>query len=360
MKTVITIMAIVAINTLLAAEYSPMPESVRIGKHPKADVPFDLDELKSIWRKRIVAIKQDGKLPIIDIESSFNPGAVNALSYAQAMDKNGIALTAFSAQIGKRKYNNKGVLWHDGARRAVGIDPVRYIPTSTAGIYPAFTNEPLAFIEETINRVEKDNYPLMGEFEFRHYMSPRQYKRGEHYRDVSIPIDSDAGHRLFDFANRSSIPFQIHYEIEDELLPPLEMMLSRYNKARVIWCHLGQVRYAARSRRYGPAYVSSLIEKHPHIYFDLAFAGADSIYPGSNERHSRVWDSNGRVKDEWIKLITAHPYRFLAALDIGGDRLHHVASKTHNLRHFIGSLPTETQEIVAYKAAWKLIFNEEF
>jgi hypothetical protein len=30
-----------------------------------------------------------------------------------------------------------------------------------------------------------------------------------------------------------------------------------------------------------------------------------------------------------------------------------------NLRQFLGTLPLKTQEIVAYKAAWRLLFNED-
>lgn len=121
----------------------------------------------------IKAIRLHEALPIIDIESSFDPDSVNAEVYAEAMDDNGITLTAFSPQMAKKKYKKKAVLWLDGARRAVAADPTRYIPTSTADIYPAFTDQPEAFIEETISKVGEDNAPLIGEFEFRHYMSPR-------------------------------------------------------------------------------------------------------------------------------------------------------------------------------------------
>ena len=138
--------------------------------------------------------------------------------------------------------------------------------------------------------------------------------------DNSLPIDSDAGHKLFEFSELSGISFQIHYEIEDKLLPPppLEKMLAKYPNARVIWCHLGQIRYSDRTNTYGPEYIRSLIENHPHIYFDLAFGNANSVYPGSNEHQATVWRSGNDVAPAWIKLITDHPYRFLAALDIGG------------------------------------------
>ena len=359
MRIIIAILAVLSFSAVYAAEYSALPDSVRIGKHPKTDVPFDLDYLKPVWKKRISAFKEDGKLPIIDIESSFNPGVVDARKYAKAMDDNGIALTAFSAQVGEEKYKERNVLWHDGARRAIAVDPARYIPTSTAGIYPAFTKKPEAFVDKTILKVEEDNYPLMGEFEFRHYMSVRQYRKSQTYRDVTVPIDSDAGHKLFKFSELTGKPFEIHYEVEDDLLSPLEKMLAKYPKAKVIWCHLAQVRYSRRATTYGPEYVRSLIEKYPNIYFDLAFGNAKSVHPGSNEHHARVWHSLGVVKPSWVQLIADHPYRFLAALDIGGDRLDAVGKNTRILRSFINNLPKETQEIVAYKAAWKLLFDED-
>ena len=102
-----------------------------------------------------------------------------------------------------------------------------------------------------------------------------------------------------------------------------------------------------------------MIEKYPNIYFDLAFGNANSVYPGSNEKHARVWEGSGQVKQAWIDLITDHPYRFIAALDIGGDRMDQVRKKTQSLREFIGNLPKEIQEIVAYKAALKLLFDEQ-
>lgn len=99
MKTLMAVVAVLSFSIVYAAEYSPVPDSASIGKHPKANVPFDLEHLKSVWRKRLSVIKDDGKLPIIDIESSFDPEGVNAKDYAKAMDDSGIALTAFSPQI---------------------------------------------------------------------------------------------------------------------------------------------------------------------------------------------------------------------------------------------------------------------
>jgi hypothetical protein len=194
----------------------------------------------------------------------------------------------------------------------------------------------------------------MGEFEFRHYPSPRQVQRGELYRDVKIPIDGPSGHRLFAFAEKSGIPFQIHYEIEDELLDPLEAMLRKYPQAKVIWCHFAQIRYQARSTRYSPALLHDWLQKYPNLYVDTAFGDARSVYPVSGEPHARYW---GRMR-EWQAVIEAMPYRFLAALDIGGDRMHRLEEWARGLRDFLNTLPAPSREIVAYKASWKLLFNE--
>lgn len=99
----------------------------------------------------------------------------------------------------------------------------------------------------------------MAEFEFRHYMSSSQYRKGQTHRDLDIPIDGKMGKILFVFWEQTGIPFQIHQEIEDKTLPPLEKMLKLYPKAKVIWCHFSQMRYKKRNTIYGPEYIKKLI-----------------------------------------------------------------------------------------------------
>ena len=101
--------------------------------------------------------------------------------------------------------------------------------------------------------------------------------------------------------------------------------------------------------------VNEWLDRFPNLYFDTAFGNSASVYQPSGERHARYW-SNPK---EWAELIAARPYRFLAALDVGGDRMNRVEEWAGNLRQFLGTLPLKTQEVVAYKAAWRLLFNEE-
>lgn len=324
----------------------------------KPHVRFDIDTLRKGWEARLHALKARTPMPIIDIESSYNPGKIDLAAFAAQMDPLGVAQICMSPQIGKNGFD-KGKLWINGARAAVTAFPDRFIPTSTAGIWPAWTEKPEAFLDAHFRHVLQDGYPLLGEFEFRHYMSPPEYKRGETYRDIDIPIDGKAGHRLFKFSEETGLSFQIHYEIEDRLLPPLEKMLTAYPKAKVIWCHLAQIRYQSRSTIYGPDYLRKLLEAHPGLYVDTAFGGPNSVYPASHEHHARVWDSAGRVRADWAALIREHPWRFLAALDLGGDRMDQMPNKVKTLRRFLDGLPADTAQTVACRSAWNLLFGEE-
>ena len=349
-----------SVLSLLPQEISPIPTSDALSSFPKVQTPFDITILKNNWRTRIKSILKSGVTPLIDVESSFNPGKFDLLDYAKKMDTYGVALIAFSAQIGDNAYEKDGKVWHDAPRSLLSADAFRYVPVTTAAMFPAWIKEPVRFVNETIEKADKEAYPLLGEFEFRHYLSPRQAKRKELDRDVNIPIDSEAGHLLFAYAQRSGKAFQIHYEKEDILFAPLEKMLQTYPKANVIWCHLAQVRYGDKAKQYSPSYVKTLIERYPNLYFDLAFGDKDSLYKPSGEYHATIWDrSSGSLKEEWKQLIEAYPFRFLMAFDIGGDRHDALAEKVENARNILKSLSPKTQEIIAYKAFWKLVFKED-
>lgn len=309
---------------------------------------FNFESSKNSYLNRIAAIKKLGVLPIIDIESAYNPDNFDANSFVREMDRAGLAQSCLSINPPKG-----APIWMDSSNELAIKYPGYFIPTGNGGNEPAWTKTPEEFLNENERYITKQNIPLMGEFEFRHYPSPRQVKRGLD-RDVNIPIDSSLGHRLFAFAQKTGIPFQIHYEIEDGLLAPLEKMLTQYPGAKVIWCHLAQIRYASRSSIYSPEYLEQLLNKHKNLYVDTAFGDARSTYPLSGEHHARYWAN----QEKWNKLIISKPYRFLAALDLGGDRIHKLGEWTQNLRFFLQTLPQETAEIVAYKGAWKLLFNE--
>ena len=242
--------------------------------------PFDIAQTKEAYRARISAILKTGTLPVIDIESSYDPTKIDLAAFVKSMDRSGIAQMALSVDQPGRLVNG-GETWSHHNFELVRAYPDRFIPVGNGGNHPAWTRGADRFLDDNERFMAEHRYPLMGEFEFRHYPSPRQIERNELFRDVNIAIDSPQAHRLFAFAEKTGIPFQIHYEIEDALLAPFETMLARYPNAKVIWCHLAQVRYSARAARYSASYLRALLERNPNLYIDTAFDGPNSVYQPS-------------------------------------------------------------------------------
>lgn len=186
------------------------------------------------------------------------------------------------------------------------------------------------------------------------------YERGVRYDPLNQRLLVAYPDRFVRLASRTGLAFQLHHELEDANFPPLEKMLTRYPKARVVWCHLAQIRYEERAPHYTADCVASPIQRFPQRSFDTAFGDATSVYPASGQRQARGWNAWGGLKDEWRDLIAAHPQCFLSALDLGGDRLERITSYDTKRHHFLAQLPKPVQEQVAYRNAWRLMFGEEF
>jgi predicted TIM-barrel fold metal-dependent hydrolase len=343
----------------LLKTFCALPLVVFMPRLGNAQNIVDFSILKGGYAKRLKKILAAGDLPYIDIESSCNSRKLDIDSFAKSMDRLDIGLMALSADIGKGQFK-KGVRFDNLSERLLASYPDRFIPVGEGGHSPVLTEATDEFLDAQEAAARAKQIMLLGEYEFRHYPSPREVKRGEMDRDANVPIDGPIGQRVFSISEKTGVAFQLHYEIEDVLLAPLEKMLEQYPKAKVIWCHLAQIRYIERASRYTPAYVDGLIKRFPNLYFDTAFGDARSIYPLSNQRHARVWANDGSLKPEWRDLIVAHPKRFLSALDLGGDRIERIAEYDLNHRNFLKRLPDETRHQVAYRSAWSLLFGEEF
>jgi hypothetical protein len=343
----------------LLKTFCALPLVVFMPRLGNAQNIVDFPILKGGYAKRLKKILAAGDLPYIDIESSCNSRKLDIDSFAKSMDRLDIGLMALSADIGKGQFK-KGVRFDNLSERLLASYPDRFIPVGDGGHSPVLTEATDEFLDAQEAAARAKQIMLLGEYEFRHYPSPREVKRGEMDRDANVPIDGPIGQRVFSISEKTGVAFQLHYEIEDVLLAPLEKMLEQYPKAKVIWCHLAQIRYIERASRYTPAYVDGLIKRFPNLYFDTAFGDARSIYPLSNQRHARVWANDGSLKPEWRDLIVAHPKRFLSALDLGGDRIERIAEYDLNHRNFLKRLPDETRHQVAYRSAWSLLFGEEF
>lgn len=319
---------------------------------------LDVAALKAGFRQRLTRLLAQGQLPYIDIESSCNAGKVDVAAMAAALDELGIGLMALSSDLGEKRLD-QGVRFDEFQAELSAAFPDRFIPVGNGGGGRSLEIGQ-EFIAAQGEAVRAGKLLLLGEYEFRHYPSPRQFKRGATDRDVNVPLDGPLGHHIFRLSEDTGLVFQLHYEIEDALLPVLESMLQAYPKARVVWCHVAQIRYLERASRYSAAYLDDLLRRFPGLHCDTAFGDAHSVYPPSHQAHARIWAGPQALQPQWLALIVAHPGRFLSALDMGQDRMDRLAEYDAKHRLFLSLLPASTRHEVAYRAAWRLLFGEEF
>lgn len=299
-----------------------------------------------VWRQRVQAILDKGRLPIIDMQATYIAGTTNIGQMVAWMDELDVAQIAFAAAFAPdsepslelhRKY------------------PGYFIPTTNSGEFPRWWNNPVVFLEGVARDLKTGHYFTMGEHEFRHYPSPEQVQAKNTTRDITIALDGPAGQALFQLSEATGVAFQIHYEIEDRLLPVLEAMLARYPKALVIWCHLGMIRYPDRGKIYGPDYVASLIARFPGLHFDLAVPRPENIYRPSGAHDSTLY-SNGRLADEWRALLEKFPDRFVAASDYRPPvEQNYPASMARQRTLILEPLGEAARHKIAYANAWRLV-----
>lgn len=100
-----------ALSSLLAQNSTPLPTSQHFSDYEKIAIPFDIKKFKIAWRQRIETFRTQGVIPLTDIGSSFNPGKFNLIDYAKMMDEYGVALIAFSPEIGDNAYEHDAKIW---------------------------------------------------------------------------------------------------------------------------------------------------------------------------------------------------------------------------------------------------------
>lgn len=303
-------------------------------------------EAIAAWQRRIRSILDRGRLPIIDIEATYIEGTTNVRRMIEYMNELDVAQIAFAPA--------------NVPTSAPSLDlhrqyPEYFIPTTNSGEFPRWWQDPAAFLAGVRSDLKSGDYVLMGEHEFRHYPSPEQVRARNNTRDISIDLAGPAGQTLFSLSEEFGVAFQMHYEIEDRLLAPLEAMLERYPNARVIWCHLAMIRYPDRAQRYGPEYVGQLIGRFPGLHFDLAVPAPTNVY-GPSGAHDSTLFSGGRLADGWQALIEKHPERFLSASDYRPPVEQTYPQQIDRQRTLIlAALSERTRHLVAYGNAWRLI-----
>ena len=115
------------------------------------------------------------------------------------------------------------------------------------------------------------------------------------------------------------------------------------------------IRNPGRAKKYGPAYVTSLIERFPGLHFDLAMPAPDHVYKPTGAHDATLFAGNGNIKPEWRAVMERHPQRFLAASDYRPPIEQKYAENIGRQRNILSQLSPAVRQQVAFGNAWRLI-----
>jgi len=303
--------------------------------------------LLNTYRETLKSSLSRGSLPIIDVEHHWG-GKLPIKDLIAKMDRNGVALTWLGAN--ERNGSSSSV-------KTCSQFPNRLVPTTIHGDGPRWHGKDLSLLQELMQDARSGEYFAMGEFEARHYVS------STNDRNIHMPLDSESFHGVFKLAEETGIPFALHHEAEDVLLPELEKMLSLYPRATVIWCHVGRNRDPKKWIAFpSPAGVRKFLQKYPNLYFDIVQGGPGNIFPPTGARESILYeDTDGppRLKGEWIQLFNVFADRFVIGSDVNTGRWDSYDKVMSRLRTAVlGVLDPAAAEQIGFKNAWRLMSGE--
>jgi hypothetical protein len=336
------------------------------------EIAHNPQELEAKWRGRIQAFLQQGVKPIIDLQSSLkHKDAKNHIKKSlPVMDKLGIALIAFDGYQGKKSKSGKKYHWGYDIHNLVNHWPDRFILASNGGTNKNWLKQRNHFISQLEEQTASGDYRLIGELDFRHYMSNSQCKKNKTGRDSYISLTSKIGRRVFRLAEKNKLPVSIHFEMEDQLLAELEATLNDFPDVPVIVAHFGQIRQPRKQTKFGPELIEKLFTDHANLYFDISGSDPGRRYRCNDVLDTVFWQNSGAfagqvgsLKAEYLQLLNRHSDRFVIGYDYGGGRgslSRFLEKKTANIRKILSQLSEEANHNIAYRNAWRLLTGKNF
>lgn len=330
-------------------------------------------ELETIWKGRIQFFLDKGIIPLIDLESHLKrkDGERYIEGSLATMDAEGIALIAFDTNQAENDGVTEGYRWGYYSIELSNTYPDRFIPTTNGGINPNWIGEKGGRDSDYIDQLEKHvtdgTYAIMGEFEFRHYWSSGECKRGRG-RDVDIYLNSENGHRVFALSEKTNTAFVIHLEHEDKPLADLEEMLTAYPGAKVIIAHFSQIRQPEKETQFTPQRIRRLLSENPNLYYDLSIGGPGRRYACTGKVDTYIWEKGmfgqkSNLDPEYKDILNEFSDRFVAGFDYGGGRpplTKFLPGRVKNIRLITKDLTTEAKHNIGYRNAWKLLTGKDW
>jgi hypothetical protein len=135
--------------------------------------------------------------------------------------------------------------------------------------------------------------------------------------------------RIVELAASRGLPLQLHCDPA-----VIDTLFDHAPGARVIWAHAGAYPYPPLLRDY--------LQRYPGLYVDLSV------------RDQRV-APNGQLDPRWELLLMEHSERFMVGVDTyRTDRWQAFAEVVGEIRNWLGQLPEEVSDAIAYGNAARL------
>ena len=307
------------------------------------------DQIKK-FEGRIREGLQRGFIPIIDVEFHYGQ-RIEIEKLIKRMDENGVALT-WLAPGGDWGRSEVSMALNE-------LYPDRIVPTTVSGDGKLWHSSDKGFLDRLATAVRSGRYFAMGEFEARHYYAGPSTSPDAHTR-----VDSGAMKVVFELSKEKGIPFLLHHEAEDKLLPELELMLGRYPEVKVIWCHAGRNRNPNTWKKFRKAEAArEFLQRYPNLYFNFLASPPGAKFSGYVEGIMYNISSQGVALDpEWKEVVEEFPDRFVLGSDVAPLRFEgrhdRVFDDYRNI--ILQGVRRDIAEMIAYKNAWKLMTGEDW
>jgi predicted TIM-barrel fold metal-dependent hydrolase len=255
--------------------------------------------------------------PLIDAHSHLNgPEAIEPL--VRAMDRHRILRVALLGVGGVQKDDPAWIA------RAAERHPDRVVAVAPVP-------DPLA--PDAARRLERDlgGGKYRGAGEVHVHQASRKIRRA---------IDAPPFQALLDVCARHGVPFVIHDELTDGLVPELERALGQNRKATIVVAHGGSAE---------PAVLAGLLARHENLHVDLS--GMHFL------RTPALASEAGPLSAGWRDLLTERGDRFLAGIDLWAPALFAPAMLDRLMgwtRRILGELPPAAAERIAHANAVRL------
>jgi len=196
----------------------------------------------------------------------------------------------------------------DGQQRLAALAPDLVVPElrpyrSRGEIGTWFRDESvIPYLEDRLRRYR---YAGIGEFHL-------------YGADTDLPVPR----RMVRLARQNKLFLHAHSDVDG-----VERLFRQWPEARILWAHSGFDR---------PEKVREMLRKHKNLWCDLAFRTDQA--------------SGGKVDPDWRAAFLEFPERFMVGTDsFTPERWHYIAEHAGWSRQWLGDLPKDVAERIAWK-----------